>query len=125
MAASDIQKKVIAGLAKAKAKAGDSTSPLVYLVKETITGDNNPLNPPVVTTEDVLLNNAVFTSIDNSLIDGSLIKKGDLSLVADFSVELNQGDTIKQGDKRFIIVDTDPVSPFGVSLARKCIVRQQ
>lgn len=124
MDANQIRKEVQKGLAIAASIAGGSGAPLVYHIKTTKTG-GSPIAEPTVTTEEILLPNAVFTKIKTSLIDGTLIKKGDMSLSADYNAVLEVGDTIRQGDRQFIVVTTDPVAPFGTSLARKCVVRAQ
>lgn len=123
MSAKDWQDLIKELLADFADEFGSENNPPVYLLKTVTTGGTSPVDPPVVSTEEILLPNAVFNSISQALIDGTLIKQGDMSLVADFETEVVQGDVIKRGDQKFIVITTDPVSPFGISLARKCIVR--
>ena len=69
MGSANIQAKIKKGLAKAINKTGSTNSELVYLVQETNTGGNTPIDPPVISTNDVLLVNAIFKNYDQSLIE--------------------------------------------------------
>jgi hypothetical protein len=121
MSASDIQAKVKAGLAKAKAAVGSSTDGLVYLVRTTQTG--TPLAP--ATTEALtLLPNAIFKSYDKGLADVTILT-GDRQLVSDSDNEVVQGDTIRQGTTNYIVVSADKRSPTGSPLVYISQVRQQ
>jgi len=122
MGAFDIQAKVKSGLAKAKEKAGDSSSPIVYLLRTTDAG-GSPINQQPVITETIELVDAVFKSVSNSLIDGTLIKQGDMTLVCNGDVAIKQTDIIKQGNSQFTVITLTDKSPFGISLAQLPIVR--
>lgn len=97
-------------------------NPVTYHVKATVSGGNSPIDQPVVTTEDVPMN-AVFTSVLNTLIDGIIVKKGDMSVVATYDGDINPGDTIKRDGKEYIVIPSDPVEPYGQSIVKKLIVR--
>lgn len=126
MTALSVRAKVAKGLARANAKVGESTSPIVNLIRTTVTGgDGSPINPGTITDETIELVNAIFKTIDMGSINNDLIKAGDMELVCDGSVEIKQGDEIVQGATKFVVVDVPLSSPYGVALAYKPIVRQQ
>lgn len=110
MSSANIQAKIRKGLAKAVNKTGSASSELVYLVQETNTGGNTPIDPPVITTVNVLLKNAIFKSYDQSLIGGNIIA-GDRQLVSDNTVALSVGDTINQGLVNYIVIDLGQAAP--------------
>ena len=133
MGANNVALKVARGLAKANAKVGENDSPIVSLVKITVTGGgNNPFDPPVTTQENIVLVNAIFKTIDKSSIDNDLIKDGDRELVCDGAVEIKQGEVIQTSvDENFIVIEEFIVisvsisSPYGIPLAYKPIVRRK
>jgi len=121
--ATNIQNKIKFGLSKAFDALGESDSPLVYVVKSTSTGGSSPLDPPVITTEDVLLKNAVFDDVSNDLIDGTLIRLGDSIVTSDSDVEVVQGDVIKRGSELWDVVTVIKTDPFGFALVYEPVVR--
>jgi hypothetical protein len=123
MGAYEVQAKIKAGLAKAKAKVGAEASPVVYLVSTTKSGGSSPLDPPVISTVNIELVNAVFNAVDKSMIDGSLVRAGDFTLVCDSDSEIKTGDTITQGSKTFEVITVKESNPFGVRLASFPVVR--
>lgn len=110
MGSANIQAKIKKGLAKAVNKTGSASSELVYLVQETNTGGNTPIDPPVITTNDVLLPNAIFKEYDKNLIGGNIVS-GDRELVSDNTVVIKTGDTIKQGTTQYTVVNLDIKAP--------------
>lgn len=124
MGSANIQAKIKKGLSKAINKTGSTASELVYLVQETNTGGNTPINPPVIAEVDVLLPNAIFKSYDKSLIGGNIVA-GDRQLVSDNTVEIKIGDIIKQGTTKYIVIDTDIKAPTSDVLAYISQVRVQ
>ena len=112
MPSSDIQKKIKAGLSKAVKKTGSVSSDKVYLLSETISSGNNPLDPPTVTKTETLLTNAVFKSHDEN-IAGENIQAGDRELVSDNDVEIVTGATIKSGNGLYLVVDVEKKAPAG------------
>ena len=120
MAGVDIQAKVKRGLSKAVNKTGSGE--LVYLVRETQTG-GTPISPPVITTERILLVNAIFKNIKINQMTNTLIQAGDRALVSSSDVVLQLSDKIEQGSRKMIIVSNEPVEPAGVILVHKSIVR--
>ena len=125
MSAYDIQKKVKKGLARAQKKAGETTSPKVYLEQEVVSGGNNPLNPPTVIVTQVELVNAVFKSINQDLIDNTNILSTDVMLVTDGYVTIDRNEKITSNGKTYTVVANDLKSPFGISLANILILRGQ
>ena len=124
MGSANIQAKIKKGLAKAINKTGSTTSELVYLVQETNTGGNTPIDPPVISTNDVLLVNAIFKNYDQSLIGGN-IQAGDRQLVCDNTVVIKVGDTIKQGTTNYIVIDLGQAAPTSDVLVYMPQVRVQ
>lgn len=120
MAGIDIQSKVKQGLSKAAKATGSGD--LVYLVRETQTG-GTPLSPPTITTERILLVNAIFKNIKINQMTNSLIQQGDRELIADADVVLKLNDKVEQGTRKMYVVTNGPVEPAGVNLVYKCIVR--
>ena len=125
MSAYDIQKKVKKGLARAQKKAGETTSPKVYLEQEVVSGGNSPLNPPTVVITQVELVNAVFKSINQDLIDNTNILSTDVMLVTDGYVAVDRNEKITSNGKTYVVVANDLKSPFGISLANILILRGQ
>lgn len=127
MGANSVAAKVSRGLARANVKVGAEDSPIVSLVRVTVTGGgNNPFDPPVTTTENIELVNAIFKSIDKSSIDNDLIKDGDRELVCDGAVEIKQGEVIEtSAGESFIVISVSVSSPYGIPLAYKPIVRRK
>ena len=120
MAGFDIQAKVKRGLAKAVNATGSGE--LVYLVRETQSG-GTPISPPTITTENILLVDAIFKNIKINQMTNSLIQQGDRELVSNSDVVLQLNDKIKQGSRDMYIVSTELSEPAGVVLVYKSIVR--
>ncbi len=99
-----------------------ANNPPTYHVKETVTGGASPINPPTVTTELIEMN-AVFTTVNKAMIDGTLIKNGDVAVTATYSGEIKASDTIRRDGKDYFIVTVDPVKPYGQSIVKKMIAR--
>ena len=116
----DIQAKVKRGLSRAVNKTGSGN--LVYLVRETQTG-GTPLSPPIITTERILLVDAIFKNIKINQMTNSLIQAGDRELIANSDIVLKLNDKIEQGSSKMYIVSNEPVEPAGVVLVYKPIVR--
>ena len=110
MSSANIQAKIKKGLAKAVNKTGSTNSELVYLAQETNAGGNTPIDPPVITTNDALLVNAIFKNYDQSLIGGN-IQAGDRQLVCDNTVVIKVGDTIKQGTTNYTVISLGQSAP--------------
>ena len=124
MASVDIQAKIKAGLAKAINKTGSASSPKVYLVSETVTGGDTPLDEPTIVTNDILLKDAIFKSYDQSLVGGN-INQGDRQLVSNNDVPITTGDTIKAGDDIYAVISIDESGPAGDVLRYISQVRLQ
>lgn len=124
MSSADIQAKIKAGLAKAVDKVGSGAADKVYLLQEVNSGGNTPINPPVISTTEVLLVNAIFTAYDKSIIGGSIIK-GDRALICDNTVEIKTGNKIKQGLATYIVINAGEVAPTSDRLLYKLQVREQ
>lgn len=124
MGSANIQAKIKKGLAKATSKTGSSSSELVYLVQKTNSGGNTPIDPPVITTNDVLLVNAIFKNYNQSLVGGN-IQVGDRQLVCDNSVVISVGDIIKQGSTNYIVIDLGQSAPTSDVLVYTPQVRVQ
>ena len=120
MAGIDIQAKVKRGLSKAVNATGSGD--LVYLVKETQTG-GTPITPPTITTENILLVDAIFKNININQMTNTLIQEGDRELISSSDVALSINDKIEQGARKMYIVSTKPSEPAGVVLVYKSIVR--
>ncbi len=127
MGANSVAAKVARGLAKANIKVGEGDSPIVYLVQETqVSGGTSPFDPPVYTTENIELVNAIFKTIDKSSVDNDLIKDGDREIVCDGAVVIKQGDFIEtSAGEGFIVISVGISSPYGIPLAYKPIVRRK
>ena len=123
MGSASIQAKIKKGLAKAINKTGSSNSLPVYLVSKTVVGgDGTPLDPGTITTVDILLVDAVFTSYDKAVFNEN-IESGDRQLVSNNDVEIKQGDVIKQGTQEYLVVAVDVKAPTSDVLAYIAQVR--
>ena len=99
-----------------------TNNPPAYHVKETVGGGTSPIDPPTVTTELVEMN-AVFTTVNKSMIDGTLIKNGDVAVTATYNGEIKASDIIRRDSKDYIVITVDPVKPYGQSIVKKLIAR--
>ena len=124
MSGASIRAKIKSGLAKAIAATGSAGADLVYLISETNTGGNNPLNPAVIVETETLLLNAIFKNYEQNLIGGD-IATGDRMLVTDNEVEIKTGDIIKQGSVRYIVISLGLSAPTSDVLAYFPQVRVQ
>jgi len=115
MSSAQIQKRIKAGLARAQKKTGSPTSDKVFLLKES-GGNNDPLNPVAPTTTEIELTNAIFTSFDAKLF-GVTILAGDRKLICDNVNIIKQGDTIKQGNLFYTVIDLVIIAPTSDVLA--------
>lgn len=120
MAGIDIQAKVRRGLSKAVGATGSGD--LVYLVKETQSG-GTPITPPTITTENILLVDAIFKNISINQMTNTLIQEGDRELISNSDVVLSLNDKIQQGSRLMYVVSTKPSEPAGIVLVYKSIVR--
>ena len=125
MAASDIQARVKAGLAKAISKTGSPNSLPVFLIERTQTaGGSNPITgPPTFSESPILLVNAIFQSYSSDQVDGTTILSGDRRLVSNSDVEIKQNDIIQQGTQRYKVMPVDPAAPASEPLVYKSQLR--
>ena len=124
MGAANIQAKIKSGLAKAINKTGSSTSDLIYLIVNNVSGGTTPLNTPNVIESKTLLVNAIFKSFDVKQFAGEL-QAGDRMLVSDNDVAVTVGDVIEEGSTRYIIVAQDVKAPTSDTLVYISQVRVQ
>ena len=125
MSSTDINARIKKGLARAVKKTGSAQSEKVYLVSKVKTGGgNSPINPPIFSSQDTLLLDAVFVSYDKNLI-GETIRAGDRQLIVNSDVEIKAGDTVKQGATNYLVVDTGVTAPTSDVLLYKAQVRLQ
>ena len=115
MSSASIRAKIAAGLAKAVSATGSATSEKVYLVSKTNTGGNTPIDPPVISETDIELVGALFKSYDQGMFSAT-IQSGDRQLVSQHGVEIQTGDTIKQGTALFTVVSVDVKAPTSDTL---------
>ncbi len=109
MGSANIQAKVKRGLARAINKTGSAGIDLVYLVSKTSSG-GNPLAPATVTTQDVLLVDAIFREYDARVFDVNILA-GDRELVSNNDVAIKQGDIIKQGANTYKVISVEIKAP--------------
>ena len=121
IAGSDIQAKVIAGIKRALEKTGEGQG-LIEINKGTETKD--PINGSVK-VDDWKELNSVVTMFDTRLIDGTNILSGDVKLVSDPQVEINQGDPIRINGERYIVIEPGQVKPSDTVLAYQSQLRRQ
>ncbi len=123
MGSLNLQNKIKIGLAKAINATGSITSDLVFIVKRTQTGGGNtPSNPPVFSDTNVLLVDAVFKTYDSKLVDANYVA-GDRVLVSNSDVDILEGETIIQGDLKYVVIDVDIKGPTSDILAYESQVR--
>lgn len=122
MPGKDIQAKIKKGLAKVTEKLGSGE--LIYLVKATVS-TGNPLSPGAVSSENVLLKDAVLRVIKVNQFSNSSAIDGDKELVIGCDVIVKVGDVVTQGASKMAIKTVNYIKPSGVLLAQKCIVREQ
>ena len=105
-------------------KFGTDNNPICYHVVITVTGGDGPLDPPSEEVEELFPMNGVFTCVGKDLIGGELIQAGDIQVVATYGGIINPGDTIRRDGTDYIVIDVDPVSPYGTSIVKKFIARR-
>ena len=110
MGSANIQAKIKRGLAKAINKTGSTSSEKVFLIQETNTGGDTPIDLPVITETSIELVNAIFREYDKSLIGGNIVS-GDRELVSDNDVVIATGDTIRQGTTNYTVIDLEIKAP--------------
>lgn len=101
-------------------------------VKETLTGYTDVPNPtapnkPPIRTPVVLQANAVFLDIDEKLIDGTLIKQGDMKVLLsclEVTLPPQFKGTITQGADIWSIEQIKPLNPGGIRLIYTLQVRK-
>lgn len=108
MSSADIRIKIQSGLAKAVSKTGSGVK--VYKVTFTNTGGDTPLNVPVTAEVLTELPNAIFKSYKTREIEGN-IRAGDKMMVSDYTIEITEGDTIRQNSDDYMVVSTDTKAP--------------
>ena len=121
MSGLDIANKVRNGLRKATNATGSGEH--VYVIKRTTTGGCGPALPGNTTEEEFLLKDAIFKTINKTLINDDSIRSGDRELVVNADIVINQNDVIRQGSKRFLVVAVDTKEPSGVLLSQIIQVR--
>ena len=122
MSGASVATKVKKGLGKVTKALGSGD--LIYLVQTTTT-PGNPLAPGTVTTENILLKDAVLSSITINQFSNSSAVDGDKKLVVGADVELSVGNKIKQGSVTMTVKSVKSHKPSGVMLAQECIVGGQ
>ncbi len=97
-------------------------SPQTYFLLETETAAPNPFDPPTVTTEQIPIN-AVFTSVSSSMIDGTLIKAGDVMITTSYTGTIEQGDKVSRDGVVYTVNVVNPASPYGEQIVNKLVAR--
>ena len=121
MAGLDIQARVMLGLAKANLATGNGSS-VVYLIKETDNG-GTPINPIAPTIENITLTDAVVKSINNNLVDNTLVFATDSMLISNGEVEIKQGDRISVNGSEMKVVSVTVSKPYDVVLSYTSVIR--
>ena len=121
MSSASIVSKIKNGLSKAVRKTGSNNSEPVFLVVTTSTS-TSPLDAGATVTVETLLVNAIFKSYSLALVGASILT-GDRELVSDSDVEIKTGDTIRQGNTKYVVISTEKVSPTSDVLIYKSQVR--
>jgi len=121
MSSASIVSKIKSGLSKAVKATGSNNSEPVFLVVTTSTS-TSPLDAGATVTVETLLVNAIFKSYSLALVGASILT-GDRELVSDSDVEIKTGDTIRQGNTKYVVISTEKVSPTSDVLIYKSQVR--
>lgn len=116
MSSSSIRAKIKAGLEKAVAATGSSSSKKIYLVTTTNTGGSTPIDLPSLVEKKTILVDAIFKSYKTKEFNEN-IHSGDKILVSNSDVEITEGSVIRQGTTDYIIVSTDTKAPTSEVLA--------
>ena len=117
MSAEDIQLEVIAGLADARIEAGGVGGGGIVEKRVLTGGDNDPIYPTEPTESWVELINCVFATVDANLIDGTLVKSGDIFFVASATESIEQNDVFRRDGLTYNVKTVAPSSPFGAVIA--------
>ncbi len=115
MSASQIQKRIQAGLKRAQRKTGSPTSDKVFLVQK-ITTSGTPLVPGTTTSTSIELTNAIFINYDAKHFDINILA-GDRKLICDNVTIVKQGDEITQGSLTYFVVNIEIIAPTSDVLA--------
>lgn len=94
------------------------TGPVYKVAQNVLGGDDSPLDTGATVETKELLVDAVFISTMKHSEAGRTDIKFDRILMTRGDQELLVNDIVEYGDDRFVVVDTDPISP-GVPLAFK------
>ena len=121
MSSASIVSKIKSGLSKAVKATGSNNSESVFLVVTNSTS-TSPLDAGATVTVETLLVNAIFKSSSLALVGASILT-GDRELVSDSDVEIKTGDTIRQGNTKYVVISTEKVSPTSDVLIYKSQVR--
>lgn len=115
MSSTSIRQKIKAGLAKAIAATGSSASETVYKVSVTFAGTGNPLTPESPVETLVELPNAIMKDYTNEQVamsgNDDSIRSGDKKMVSDDTVEIKEGDVIRQGSIDYAVVAVEQKAP--------------
>lgn len=115
MSSTSIRQKIKAGLAKAIAATGSSASETVYKVSVTFAGTGNPLAPESPVETLVELPNAIMKDYTNEQVamsgNDDSIRSGDKKMVSDDTVEIKEGDVIRQGSIDYAVVAVEQKAP--------------
>lgn len=115
MSASQIQKRIRAGLKRAQNKTGSPASDKVYLVKKTTTA-GTPLAPGTTTSANIELVNAIFIDYDAKHFDINILA-GDRRFICDNVTVIKQGDEIMQGSSIYTVQSLGIIAPTSDVLA--------
>lgn len=115
-----IANKIKKGLAVACRKTGGAAQ-AAFLVRRSTVRD--PIFGDKIEEEKIKLNNAIVQKIDLKMIDGDLIKSGDLMLVIDCDQVVNIGDHLIVNGAQYVTVNIEQIKPAGKLLAQKIQVR--
>ena len=130
----DIQKAVNDGLRSANLAIGAQGSNAIktYLITSELQGASNPYGEDTYTDTYTELVNAVWVTVDSSLIDGENILQGDRALTSSADVPISVGDRVTTGQtsgdvttygKEYRVVSVNDVSAANYSLVNKSVLR--
>lgn len=124
MSGSSIAQKVKAGLKKAYNATGGGTAK-TYLINQNNTESTDPrVGGTSGTPTYTELVNAIWKTIDNTLIDNTNILQGDMELTIDADVVVSVNDKISYNQvDTFNVIQVNPVRPTNVLLEQKLVVR--
>lgn len=73
----------------------------------------NPETDEYGAAEQVISGYAVQEAYDASMIDGTVIRAGDVKLLCSFDVEPKEGDKIEFAGKVYAVISIEPLKPDG------------